>query len=91
MVLDESTPVEVWQEYEARKRAIDAALSHRITELYRQRDVDVQAAADALGCGLPPAALSTAQCQAQAHAIARWRHTARCDNDGALRREREAG
>ncbi len=81
MVLDESTPVEVWQEYEARKRAIDAVLTHRIAELHRQRDVDVQAVADALGCGVPPAALTTEQCQAQAHAIARWRGADACDND----------
>ncbi len=88
MVLDEGTPVEVWQEYEARKRAIDAVLTHQITELHRQRDRDVQAAADALGCGVPVHALSAEQCAAQAQAIARWRGAEACNDNARTRRQR---
>lgn len=78
MTVDESTPVEVWREYEARKRAIDAALSHRISELYRRRDLEVQAAADALGCGVADRDLTPSQRAARDYAIARWRETQGC-------------
>ncbi len=76
--MDETTPREVWQEYEARKRAIDASLTHRISELYRQRDLDVERAANALGCGVPEHLLSDDQRAAQAYAVRRWQSTAGC-------------
>ena len=76
--MDDFTPREVWQEYEARKRAIDSVLMHQVGEMHRRRDLDVQAAADALGCGVPQHQLTERQRDAQQYAIARWRETAGC-------------
>lgn len=76
--MDDFTPREVWQEYEARKGAIDGVLSVRIGELYRQRDRDVEDVADLLGCGVPEHLLTPAQRIEQRRAIRRWREASGC-------------
>lgn len=76
--MDECTPVEVWQEYESQKRALDAQLVLRISEVHRQRDMHVQRIADELGCGVPQRMLTRAQAEAQARAVRRWRETSGC-------------
>lgn len=76
--MDHCTPREVWQEYEARKRAIDASVTYRMGEIHRQRDRDVEAVAQALGCGVPPALLTADQRHEQAYAIRRWRESVGC-------------
>jgi hypothetical protein len=78
VLIDESTPAEVWQEYEARKRALDATVSHRINELHRKRDLALDAICEALGCGIPRSDLTDAQQRQQAEAIARWRPSTGC-------------
>lgn len=76
--MDDHTPREVWLEYEARKRVIDARLTLQIGELYRQRDVEVEAQAQALGCGVPEHVLTDGQRIERAHAMRRWGETVGC-------------
>lgn len=78
VLIDESTPAEVWQEYEAQKRALDALLTHRIRDLHRKRDDALDAICEALGCGVPLSDLTDAQQRQQAEAIARWRPSTGC-------------
>ena len=73
--MDCFTPREVWREYEARKRAIDAQVTLRVRELYRERDEYVGRVAEALGCGVPERSLTEAQRAQQDYAIRRWRET----------------
>lgn len=78
VLIDESTPAEVWQEYEARKRALDATLYHRIAELHRKRDLALDVICEVLGCGVAQSDLTDAQQRQQADAIARWRPSTGC-------------
>jgi hypothetical protein len=66
---DDSTPAEVWAEYEAQKRALDARLDRYHQALYRLRQKQLERITDALGCGLSEGELSDAQRAAQAAAV----------------------
>lgn len=70
-VLDSTTPREVWQEYEERKRAMDAHLS------WRAYEAALDALALELGCGVATFELTADQRAAQLAAIAK--HGGRCD------------
>jgi hypothetical protein len=67
MSLDACTPWEVWQEYEAQKRALSEAAAS--SEAYV---AGLALIAFRLGCGVPSDELSDAQRHAQERALKRW-------------------